>query len=203
MPIPSESSVRSVLEKNNRDLKIRAAIETAWLDVQAKYPDRAWWRRMSTLRAVMWEHSIDRVMEVVENDEDMVSVEHYDTASFVADDNVFFRLKKADTKLFTSNFPTPLAGLFHKHDADLFGHEGFHRVEIVHVFNRFKTAINWIGVVARHDQKVIWDYELRQGQADVVQLPIQPTAPKVPAGEKVIKAITPDVEKQATDDKDG
>lgn len=201
MPTPSESTVRRILETNDRDLKIRAAIEQAWVDIQQKYPDRAWWRRMTTLRSVMWEHSVDRVMEVVEADSGLVSIEHYDTASFIAEDTVLFRLKKADRKLLTANFPTPLAGMFHQHDADLFGHEGFHRVEMVHVFNRFMTDVDWVGVVARHEKKRIWDFELRQGDADISFMPIQPTAPKKPAGDTVVRPAVPFGEGQSKDDK--
>lgn len=193
MPIPNLDVVRSTLEANDRDLKIRAAIEQAWVDVKAKYPDRAWWRRTTTLRSVMWEHSVDRVMQVVEDDADLISVRHYDTASFIANDQVLFRLKKADRKLFSSNYPTPLASLFHRHNADLFGHEGFQRVEIVHTFNRFMTGIDWVGVVARQDRKVMWDFELRRGGEGVV-LPL-PSPSARPAGGTVVKPTLPDAGK--------
>jgi hypothetical protein len=190
MPTPNIDLVRCILETNDRDLKIRSAIEHAWRDVESKYPDRAWWRRTTTLRSVMWEHSVDRVMQVIEEDSDLRSVKHHDTASFIADEQVLFRLKKADRQLFSSNYPTPLANLFHRHTADLFGHEGFQRVEIVHTFNRFMTSIDWIGVVARQDKKIIWDFELRRGtEAAVVPLPLPPSRP---AGETVIKPTLPD-----------
>ncbi len=45
MPTPDRDAVQEILARNDRDLKIRAAIGQAWSDVQAKYPDRAWWRR--------------------------------------------------------------------------------------------------------------------------------------------------------------
>lgn len=187
---PNIDDVRGALEANDRDLKIRAAIELAWSDVEAKYPDRAWWRRKGTVRGVMWEHSVDRVMQVVGDDSALAAVAHHDTASFIADDKILFRLKKADRKLFSSNYPTPLANLFHQHRADLYGHEGFQRVEIVHTFNRFMTGIDWIGVVARDKRKVIWDFELRRGEGGAV-LPL-PTPPIRPAGETIIKPALPD-----------
>jgi hypothetical protein len=192
MPIPDRETVERVLRSNDRDLKIRAAIMQAWADVQEKYADRAWWRRATTLRSVMWEHSVDRTMGVVSEDSGLVSVQHYDTASFIAEDTVLFRLKKADTKLFSSNYPTPMAQLFHKHDkADLLGHVGHQRVEIVHTFNRFYTDIGWIGVVARDGKKVIWDFELRRSEGAVV-LPF-PATPTLPAGKTVIKPNVPEV----------
>ena len=130
-------------------------------------------------------------MGVVGDDAGLASIQHYDTASFIAEDKILFRLKKADRKLFSSNYPTPLASLFHEHGADLFGHEGFQRVEIVHTFNTFHTAINWIGVVARDDGNVIWDFALRgRGDGEVIPFPV---APKAPAGETVVRPIVPEV----------
>lgn len=193
MAKPDRDTVQESLSRNNRDLKIRAAIGQAWSDVQVKYPDRAWWRRATTLRAVMWEHSVDQVMGVVGDDAGLAAIQHYDTASFIADDKVLFRLKKADRKLFSSNYPTPLANMFHQHETDLFGHQGFQRVEIVHTFNRFYTALNWIGVVARDNGKIIWDFELRQDGREGEIIPF-PAIPKAPAGETVIRPIVPDAD---------
>ena len=200
MPIPNLETVQSVLQANDRDLRIRSAILQAWDDVQNKYPDRAWWRRASTLRSVMWEHSVDRVMGVVTDDPGLVSVQHYDTASFIADDVVLFRLKKANTGLFSSNYPTPLAQMFHHHSSDdLFGHEEHQRVEIVHTFNRFYTAINWIGVVAREGKKMIWDFELRRGDgAEVLPFPVAPT---LPAGKTVVRPTLPETGEENKENK--
>lgn len=192
MPTPDRDAVQEILARNDRDLKVRTAISQAWSDVQAKYPDRAWFRRASTVRALMWEHSVDHVMGVVGDDAGLASIQHYDTASFIAEDKILFRLKKADRKLFSSNYPTPLSSMFDQHGADLYGHEGFQRVEIVHTFNAFHTAINWIGVVARDNGKVIWDFELRRREeGEIIQFP---TAPKAPAGETVVRPIAPEVE---------
>jgi hypothetical protein len=193
MPTPDREQVQEILARNERDWKIRDAIGQAWADVQSKYPDRAWFRRASTVRALMWEHSVDQVMGVVGDDTGLKSVQHHDTASFIADDCVLFRLKKADRKLFSRNYPTPMANLFHRHESDLFGHEGFQRVEIVHTFNRFYTALNWIGVVARQDGNVIWNFELRDRgiEGDIIPFPI---APKAPAGGTVVRPILPDAD---------
>ena len=70
---------------------------------------------------------------------------------------MLLRLKKADSQSATRNYPTPLAGLFHRHEKDLFGHEGHQRVELVHVFNPLQTELIWIGVVARDERRnVLW-----------------------------------------------
>lgn len=178
---------------------MRTCIEKAWEDLKAKYTDRAWWRRKSTTRGIMWENSVQGVLEELGNDEGIRPIPHDDTVSFIADDLVQFRLKKASLSLFTSNFPTPLASLFHRHDADLFGHTGHHRVEIVHVFNQFQTALDWIGVVAREKSEILWKFELPQGGASVVALP--PVVPHAPAADTVLRPAGSSDEKNADEDK--
>ncbi len=185
MPAPDETIVRRVLAQNERDVRIRSCIEKAWSDLKVKYADRAWWRRKSTTRAIMWENSVQAVLAELGTDEGVRPIPHDDTVSFIADDLVRFRLKKASLSLFTSNFPTPLADLFHRHDADLFGHIGHHRVEVVHVFNRYKTALDWIGVVAREKTEVLWKFELPQGGASVVAFP--PVVSQKPASDSVLR----------------
>ena len=200
MPLPCRDTVRSVLEINDRDLRLRSAVEQAWSDVQSTYSTMAWWRRLSTTRAVMWEHSVDRVMEVVEEDNGLTVVKHHDTASFIADDKVLFRLKNAGPGLLSQNYPTRQARLFHQHEqsADLFGHPGLQRVEIVHTLNTLRTALDWVGVVARDGKKVIWEFELRRGGAEVIAFPAQPQAP---AGKTVLRPIFPEVGDQADESK--
>lgn len=185
MPIPDETTVRRVLSRNDRDVRIRSCIEMAWTNLAENFPDRAWWRRKSTTRSVMWENSVQGVVVALEGDSGINVIPHNDTVSFIADDTVRFRLKKATTSLFTSNYPTFLAGLFHVHQADLFGHEGHHRVEVVHVFNRLHNALDWIGIVAREKSKLLWQYELPQGGAVVVALP--PSPPMKPASDSVLR----------------
>lgn len=200
MPTPDEETVRRVLAHNDRDVRMRSRIEKAWEDLKAKYADRAWWRRKSTTRAVMWENSVHGVLDEVGNDAGIRPIAHDDTVSIIADDLVEIRLKKAALSLFTSNFPTRLAGLFHQHDADLFGHTGHHRVEVVHVFNRFQTALDWIGVVAREKSEILWKFELPRGGASVVALP--PVVPVAPAADTVLRpAAKPDDEKPADEEK--
>lgn len=198
MPRPHEATVKQVLARNGRDFRIRACIENAWTEVKDKYPDRSKWRRKSTTRAVMWENSVDAVIAALESDKGIRPIHHEDTVSFVADDKILFRLKKAGIKLFTSNYPTQLAYLFHDHDADLFGHTGYQRVEIVHIFNRYHTELDWIGVVARERKKVLWHFELPQKVAEVQ--PIRPVSTEKPAAETVLRPIAPPAEKKTDEE---
>ena len=196
MPTPSEETVRRVLSINDRGISLRRVVEKAWLATKNNYPDRAWWRRKSTQAHLVWEHCVNFAIEAFENDEGVQTVNHHDTVSFVVDDTVLLRFKKADIKLQTKNYPTLLATLFHEHEIDLFGHEGFHRVEVAHVFDRFGTEVYWIGIVARAKGQLLWHFELGAGGAAVETLPLPDTL--APAANRVVrhKLSNNDIHKQ-------
>ena len=189
MQKPNQEVVQRILAKDGRGEACRRAIESAWAVVQEKYSDSAWWRRKSTRRALMWEHSVQTAIDVLTDMPGVRVITHHDTASFLFDDTVLVRLKKASLQLHTSNYPTFLAQLFHQHGSDLFGHDGHHRVEVVHVFNRFETALDWIGVVAREKKRVLWQFEFGAGGADIAEL--QPPKPLLPAGDRVLRPVKP------------
>jgi hypothetical protein len=198
MPIPDRDIIVPIFERHDRDIRCRNAVEGAWTIVRASYPELGWFRRKSTARSLMWEHSVQGVIAALEADAGIRAVPHFDTVSFILEDKVLLRLKKADSQLVTSNFPTPLAGLFHRHERDLYGHEGFQRVELVHVFNPLQTEITWIGIVARDEKKnVLWEHELRYGGGAVVELPTRPRP--LPAADSVLRPIKPDVERREKD----
>ncbi|WP_159729986.1 hypothetical protein [Methylosinus sp. Ce-a6] len=184
MPTPDLELVRTVLTKNDRDIACRDAVESAWSTVK-EHPDLPWWRRKSTRAALMWEHSVDNAISRLGDDPGIQVVRHHDTSSFVVDDKVLLRFKKASIQLYTSNYPTFLATLFHSHDADLFGYEGLHRVEVAHVFNQFETGLDWIGVVAREGRDILWHYEIGRDGAQIERLPIP--EPLAPAGDRVLR----------------
>lgn len=188
MPTPDEATVRRVLETNDRDIRCREAVEAAW-NICRTAPDRTWFRRKSTTAALMWEHSVNNAIAALDGEPGLHVVAHQDTTSFIFDDTVFLRFKRASLGLMSSNYPTALANLFHAHDRDLFGFEGHHRVEIVHVFNRFETELDWIGVVARERNNLLWQFELRRGGAALIELPL-PGRP-APAAETVLRPARP------------
>lgn len=195
MPVPIRETVVGLIEENDRDIRCRGAIESAWATVKAEYASLSWFRRKSTARALMWEYSVQAVIDVLQDDREIRAIPHHDTVSFIINDQVLLRLKKADNQLATRNYPTPLAGLFHRHERDLFGHEGHQRVELVHVFNPLQTDVIWIGIVARDDRRnVLWEHELRSGGAAVVPLPIPPRP--APAADTVLRPSQPGVEKR-------
>jgi len=185
MPTPNESTVRRLLSINNRGLILRAAIDGGWTAVAEKYPDRLWWRRKATHAGLVWEYAVDDAIKALEPDTGAHAVAHVDTVSFIFDDAVFVRMKKADLRLMTSNYPTSLASMFHDHDEDLFGYDGLQRVEAAYVLNRFGTGIDWIGIVARENKYQLWSFELEKAGAVVERLPLPEKAE--PAVARVVR----------------
>jgi hypothetical protein len=185
MPTPHQPTVRNLLKERGRDVILRNAIEDAWSKVKAM-PDRAWWRRKTTSAELIWEHMVHNAIAGFADDPDVRVVAHHDTISFVIEDMVLLRLKKADLQLRTRNYPTAQASLFHTHEVDLFGHSGLQRVEATYVLNRFATDIDWIGIVAQEQDNVIWQFELGvEEDGDVIAFPA--AAPAGPAADRVLK----------------
>ena len=178
MTKPLKEYVQQVLAEHERGDKIRRAFEFANFTVNALAASPTW-RRKGTRRAIFWELAVEKLIEHTQDDPGLFVDEHHDTISFIFDDAILVRLKKADMGLHSSNYPTPLAQLFHEHEADLFGFTGLQRVEAVYIPNRFETDIIWSGIIARDGHVPLWHFELAApAGAPVLPLPMpaQPTA---------------------------
>jgi hypothetical protein len=153
--------VQQVLAEHSRGWKITQALHFGAAAMIAA-ADSGWWRRKSTRRHIFWENAVNKLIELVADDSDCMVIRHHDTVSFIFEDAVLVRLKKADMALRTSNYPTDLAQLFHEHCQDLFGFNGHQRVEAVYIPNRFDTGIVWAGIVAREKKVHLWHFELTE-----------------------------------------
>lgn len=177
MSKPLQEYCQQVIAEHGRGWKIRQALQFGNTAVKED-ADNVWWRRKSTRRAIFWENAVNKLIELMADDPGCVVIRHHDTVSFVFDDAVLVRLKKADMALRTSNFPTPQAELFHDHHADLFGHD-LQRVEAVYIPNRFDTGIIWSGIVARQKKVHLWHFEFTEPLVvPVVSIP-QPVQPPI------------------------
>ena len=194
MPIPNEDLVRRILQKNERGVHVRLSIEQAWDTFKEQHPDRAWWRRKATRRGLMWEYMVRNAIEVFDDDAGVEPIKHHDTVSFIFDQQVLLRFKKANIELRSANYPTSLASLFHWHQADLFGYEGLQRVEAAYVLSRFENDLDWVGIVARENHKSLWNFELDSGGAVIEQLPVRPTPALV--ADRVMRAKTEEDKKR-------
>ena len=171
MGMLTESEVKRVLSVNGRGRHLREAYLRAWDTFEEKYPDRAWWRRKGTRAALIWEYAVQYAIEGVGDDVEVVP--HHDTVSLIFDQRVLVRIKKADTELKSRNYPTPLALLFHEPEADLFGFTGYQRVEVVYVLDQYETKIDWIGIVARDNDRIVWHFELEDELVPVLSLDLE------------------------------
>jgi hypothetical protein len=199
LPKPLQLDVKSVLAEYGRDTKIREAMHHAWGAVKAD-PDNGWWRRKSTRAANVWEHTVDKAIELFADDPGIEIIHHYDTVSFVFDGAILVRFKKAGITLHTSNVQTALAELFHDHQEDLFGYQGLQRVEAVYVLNRFESEIMWTGVVAREQDEILWHFELADESIAVEMLPLQQATQATTASLAKLKNQPKDAKKRGNKD---
>ena len=142
----------------------------------------------------MWEYMVRNAIEAFDDDAGVKPIKHNDTMSFIFDQQVLLRFKKADIELRSRNYPTLLALLFHQHQADIFGYEGLHRVEAAYVLSRFESDLDWVGIVARENHKPLWNFELDAGGAAIERLPVRPTP--APAADRVMRVKTEDDKKR-------
>jgi hypothetical protein len=158
---PLKEFVQQVLAEHGRGWRILQALRFG-ADAANADPDSGWWRRKSTRRHIFWENAVHKLIELTADDPDCKVIRHHDTVSFIIEDVVLVRLKKADMALRTSNYPTEQALLFHEHSKDMFGFAGHQRVEAVYIPNRFDTGIVWGGIVARQNKVNLWHFELTE-----------------------------------------
>lgn len=203
MPVPDKALVQEILAKHDRDIICRRAVEDGWRQVKEKHPDLTWWRRKATRAGVMWENTVQNAISMLVGVPGAKHVPHFDTASFIFDDTILVRFKVANIGLLTSNYPTLLALQYDRHERDLFGFRGHQRVEVVHVLNRFGTALEWIGVVARERRKVIWDFELRSGAAAGATIETLTLKPRTDtAADRVLRPAKPGRKDEKKNDED-
>lgn len=160
MPLPLKEFVQHVLLENNRAAKIHNAVVNAWSRTVERYPERAMWQRKATFRGIVWEEIVRDLSALTLEDAGFHVERHRDTASFIIEQEVLFRVKHADLSLSTANYPTSEAVAFDDHEADLYGFTGMQRVELCYVLNEFETQIVWLGMSARSKGGWLWKIEL-------------------------------------------
>lgn len=172
MAVPLEDHVRQVLLENDRGLKFYGAMAQGWAAL-AEYPQRGRWRRISTMRHIVWEEVVQRLFQIAADDPQIVPIEHRDTISLVVESEVLFRLKCVDTALMTANYPTPEAQEFDHHEVDLYGFSGLQRVKLCYVPDEHEANLLWTGVAATNHGRFLWKIELN-GAGAVADMPRLP-----------------------------
>ena len=178
MPIPSEATVRPILDEI-RD-HVVSAIRAAWEDWLASDFNGVWRCKRSRANFV-WEQIIERANTALLDHDAVHLIDGHETMKFPVRDVVLFRFKKADETGRSSNVATQLALAFHDHEQDLFGLPEVQRVEVVYKLNRLETQIDDICVVARNGDQVVWEYSLLDAGEATVPLPVPEPKPERPA----------------------
>lgn len=103
-------------------------------------------------------------------------------------DKIFVRLKKADDRLFSRNYPTQSAMAFVDQDQDLF--EGIARADLVYVLDASETEIERVAVVQRDKNRIAWVVDL-MGEApmaqEVIPFPVTPVQGGPSVADRIIK----------------
>lgn len=107
---------------------------------------------------------------------------HNESYHFLVNDTISFRLKKADSSGFTSNYPTQEALAFHDPQMPLTGIPADQRVEVTYSLNRMQTDLSDIAVVAREGDAIAWTYSLLPTNS-VASLPSSSDSAKLSSGD--------------------
>jgi len=194
MPIPSEATVRPILDEI-RD-HVVSAIRKAWDDWLASDFNGIWRCKRSRANFV-WEQIVGHAIRALQDHDAVHVVDSHETMKFLVRDTVLFRFKKADETGRSSNVATQLALAFHDHEQDLFGLPEVQRVEVVYKLNRLETKIDDICVVARDRRKIAWEYSLLDAGEAAVPLPMPEPKPERPAAAIVkLKGVADDRKKR-------
>lgn len=194
MPIPSETTVRPILDEIREH--VVSAIREAWEDWLASDFNGVWRCKRSRANFV-WEQIIERANNALLDHDAVHVIDGHETMKFLVRDIVLFRFKKADETGRSSNVATQLALAFHDHEQDLFGLPEVQRVEVVYKLNRLETQIDDICVVARNGDQIAWEYSLLDAGEAAVPLPLPEAKPERPAASIVkLKGATDDRKKR-------
>ena len=175
MPIPSETTVRPILDEIRE--QVVSAIREAWEDWLASDFNGVWRCKRSRANFV-WEQIIERANNALLDHDAVHLIDGHETMKFLVRDIVLFRFKKADETGRSSNVATQLALAFHDHEQDLFGLPEVQRVEVVYKLNRLETQIDDICVVARNGDQIAWEYSLLDAGEAAVPLPLPEAKPE-------------------------
>ena len=178
MPIPSETTVRPILDEIHE--QVVSAIREAWEDWLASDFNGVWRCKRSRANFV-WEQIIERANNALLDHDAVHVIDGHETMKFLVRDIVLFRFKKADETGRSSNVATQLALAFHDHEQDLFGLPEVQRVEVVYKLNRLETQIDDICVVARNGDQIAWEYSLLDVGEAAIPLPLPEAKPERPA----------------------
>lgn len=138
---------------------IVSCVLDAWADWRAS-PYAGRWRCKRSRANFVWEQIVDKCIAQLTGREGVHIERRDESFGFFVNDDVFFRIKKADRGGLTSNVPTQSALAFHDPEKNLFGFRPIQRVEVVYQLNPLETEVADVAIVARDGARVAWSARL-------------------------------------------
>lgn len=187
MPTPNKEMVLRHLDPIAE--KLVQVIESAWKDWQESSYKGRWICNRS--RAVfIWEQIIHHAGISFTNSTEVNMQFRNESIDFLVNDEVLFRIKKADEYGISSNIPTQQALAFHDPHQNLFGLPDIQRVEVTYSLNKLQTQISDIAVIARDGNTPLWRHSLLRdvGSNTIIQpLNPMPTPPTTEGTKHLVK----------------
>ncbi len=140
----------------------------AWKDWR-NAPYAGHWHKRGRANFV-WEQAVHYAAATISEMPGVKIVPKDNSFHFLVNGKVAFRMKKADSAGFTSNYPTQEALSFHDPQLPLTGIAAAQRVEVTYVLDKTETNISDVSVVARDGNRIEWTYSILNSES-VVSLP--------------------------------
>jgi hypothetical protein len=175
MPIPDMKIVKEALETFEPD--IHEAYNGAWQDyrnINISIFD-------ARTRATIVNELARRRLTALLSEKGVIIEEKYESALFIVDNTVSFKLKKGDGFGLSRSYRTTRAKAYHNHDEDSELWPSVNRVETVYVLDGLAIDIKDIYVVGRDGDVIAWKYAIMSDYIPLYQpilpFPELPTAP--------------------------
>lgn len=197
MPIITQAAAEQALNQFSDDFAY--IVESAWKD-WLEGPYTAQMQRKAVRAMVVWNQMLAHAKRRFEG-RDGVRVEMFKPwEGILVGNDIFIRMKKADEKLLSRNYPTRSALAFVDQTEDMFG--GVVRLELVYLVDKSETCIERIVLVQRHKKSVVWMIDL-YGNSPMAQNVIPLSEPPAePNLDSVAKRIIKPKQNSKDDDQD-
>lgn len=155
MPIITQAVAEQAISLFTKDLVY--IIQAAWADWR-EGPYAAQMQRKSVRAMLVWNQMLAHAKRRFDGCDGIRVETLAPWEGILIGSDVFVRMKKADERLLSRNYPTRSALAFVDQTQDLFG--GIVRLELVYLLDDSETSIERIVLVQRHKKSVVWMIDL-------------------------------------------
>lgn len=155
MPIITQAAAEEAIRPFSKDFV--HIVQSAWEDWR-KGPFAPQMQRKSVRAMVVWNQMLTHAKRRFDGLEGIRVDELSPYEGIFIGRDIFVRMKKADEKLLSRNYPTRSALAFIDQNQDMFG--GIARLELVYQLDKSETNIDRVVLVQRHKKSVAWMIDL-------------------------------------------